>query len=435
MNDVLDIFSDKTREGKGNSKRGQKRAIQNLGQRNTCALYLRSDPLLWARYLKKAEGDHVVARQEILAMLASHVKTVNNILAKTSFETADGTIAYRGLLLAIARTRIMTNDDCLDPTPSPYCTDNVNADDFLRIVSGENHDRFCLAYAFTYRDFLRGVIRLAWIASAGSQGGGGVCDKHRRQHSNNFKGNVASLNAGIISTVNYGRDLSPRLSHLNFAHQIGHSLGSKHDTDSTCVPSGTSRPDTDQGNYIMFGGALSGDRSNNEKFSACSRDSIARALDSVLHTPGRNYLIENGHFCGNNIVEDGEDCDCGFADDCRESCCVPRDPGSGTISVLCKLKSGKECSPSQGTCCDETCQYVTEGDNKVCSPDNDCKKALYCSGSSAVVPRRTNQTALSVGISILFVKVVNAKRLCVRQLVGNNASLRNQTVAPTTCVY
>ena len=389
LNDVLslDAFIDKTRKWKENSKRRPKRAI-SLGQKNTCALYLRSDPLFWARYLQKAGGDHVVARQEILATFASHVQAVNNILAKTVFQTYGVSIGYSGLQLAIARTRIMTNDDCLGPTPSPYCTQTLDADAFLNLFSAENHDLFCLAYAFTYRDFARGDLGQAWIASTEESRGGGICDKHTRY---NFNGtvSVASLNTGIISTVNYGKELSPRVSHLNFAHQIGHSLGSQHDNTGICAPFGTSSPDADDGNYIMFDGVTSGDRSNNEKFSACSQDNITRVLDSVLRN--KNCLIKNGPFCGNSIVEEGEDCDCGFTDDCGESCCTPRDPGSDTISGMCKHKVGKECSPSQGPCCSETCHYVNESQSKVCSLDNDCKMASYCSGSSAVCPVATNR--------------------------------------------
>ena len=27
--------------------------------------------------------------------------------------------------------------------------------------------------------------------------------------------------------------------------------------------------------------------------------------------------------CGNEVVEDGEECDCGWEEDCKEPCCFP----------------------------------------------------------------------------------------------------------------
>lgn len=56
------------------------------------------------------------------------------------------------------------------------------------------------------------------------------------------------------------------------------------------------------------------------------------------------------------IVEENEDCDCGFYYDCIENdmCCIPRDSkGPG-----CKVKLNEfQCHPSQGLCCSESCQF------------------------------------------------------------------------------
>ena len=64
---------------------------------------------------------------------------------------------------------------------------------------------------------------------------------------------------------------------------MGHNFGAKHDDDHKdepygCLPS----VDDPRGNFIMFASATSGDKENNNKFSACSSDSIARLLDRVL---------------------------------------------------------------------------------------------------------------------------------------------------------
>ena len=53
------------------------------------------------------------------------------------------------------------------------------------------------------------------------------------------------------------------------------------------------------------------------------------------------YVDPEGAVCGNMVVEEGEECDCGYIEDesCkRDKCCIGRNETSG-----CKRKPGKEC--------------------------------------------------------------------------------------------
>lgn len=67
-------------------------------------------------------------------------------------------------------------------------------------------------------------------------------------------------------------------------------------------------------------------------------------------------------FCGNKIVEAGEECDCGYDDnECNDPCCYPRiisvrDRSENRSAGGCKRRADTECSPSQGPCCNNKCK-------------------------------------------------------------------------------
>ena len=68
-----------------------------------------------------------------------------------------------------------------------------------------------------------------------------------------------------------------------------------------------------------------------------------QVLDAVMNEKyGKaNCFVEReSAFCGNNIVEVGEQCDCGYQADCVDSCCY----GRGSASQ-CRLKEtdGVQC--------------------------------------------------------------------------------------------
>ena len=53
----------------------------------------------------------------------------------------------------------------------------------------------------------------------------------------------------------------------------------------------------------------------------------------------KNCFVEReAAFCGNNIVEEGEECDCGYAEDCEENCCYGR-----THPQQCQRRANAQC--------------------------------------------------------------------------------------------
>nr|Q0NZX9.1 RecName: Full=Zinc metalloproteinase-disintegrin-like bothrojarin-2; AltName: Full=Snake venom metalloproteinase; Short=SVMP [Bothrops jararaca] len=77
--------------------------------------------------------------------------------------------------------------------------------------------------------------------------------------------------------------------------------------------------------------------------------------------------------CGNELLEKGEECDCGSPRNCRDPCCD---------AATCKLHSWVECE--SGECCDQ-CRFIKAGN--VCRPQrSECDIAESCTGQSAQCP-------------------------------------------------
>ena len=51
---------------------------------------------------------------------------------------------------------------------------------------------------------------------------GGICER-RKVYSD---GTAKSLNTGIVTFTNYGSMVPSRVSHITFAHEMGHNFGS-----------------------------------------------------------------------------------------------------------------------------------------------------------------------------------------------------------------
>lgn len=154
---------------------------------------------------------------------------------------------------------------------------------------------------------------------------GGICEKSKLYSD----GKKKSLNTGIITVQNYASHVPPKVSHITFAHEVGHNFGSpvsaafmhgekefmmpvlfvpfflllifdflflprcQHDSGSECTPGESKSQDKkEKGNYIMYARATSGDKLNNNKFSLCSIRNISQVLEKK-----RNNCFVGTFYC------------------------------------------------------------------------------------------------------------------------------------------
>ncbi len=398
-----------------------KRSIQN---RRTCSLYLQSDTFLWDRLTKPPTENGLYysadrARNKLIATFATHVNRLNRIFEDTVFQSYDGTHSYSGITFIVHRIGINETDrDCpngLATENNAFCNPDLDKSSLLDLWSSKNHNDFCLAYLFTYKDFDHGHTGLSWQASSGRHSGG-VCEPYREYINENGR-KYQSQNTGVLSLSRYGSQVSTKMSTLAFAREVGYSFGSPSDSGDLCVPEQANSNDN-YGNFLMFGGTNTGDLPNNNKFSPCSKDKITGVLDAVLNSRNgkRNCFTDRvAGFCGNMIVEEGEECDCGFDIDCKEACCYGRGSSEGTG---CTIKPWAQCSPSQGPCCSHDCRLSMKWDNVECSVETDCLYNSFCDDSQgAACPEQESKLdlySLCNGDSQVCMKGECSASLCVR---------------------
>ncbi|CAF4814165.1 unnamed protein product [Pieris macdunnoughi] len=322
-------------------------------RKTTCLVYLQADHMFYQRY---------GSEEACIEVMTRHVQKVNAIYKVTDFNQ-DG--KPDNITFMIKRIKVHTLDALKDP--AYRFPNNYGVEKYLELFSEEDYDAFCLAYMFTYRDFEMGTLGLAWTGDL--KNAGGVCEKN-----GHYRGSMKSLNTGIVTLLNYGKHVPPAVSHVTLAHEIGHNFGSPHDPE-VCTPFG------EDGNYIMFARATSGDRKNNNKFSPCSLRAIDPVLNNKARSPKGCFTEPQPAICGNGVVEEGEECDCGWASECTDVCCRPQ--AVRPHYKPCTLTEHSVCSPSQGPCCTSSCT-LKFGDK--CRSDNGCRDAAHCDGKRPVCP-------------------------------------------------
>lgn len=182
-----------------------------------------------------------------------------------------------------------------------------------------------------------------------------------------YAGVVGMAFVGTVCSPSYDTSISafsvgatPQSHATIFAHELGHVLGMNHDNNR--CPS----------NYIMFSS------DNNAKtFSSCSANDfealILKGQGTCLQNPPDPNQVLSIPVCGNYIVEQGEECDCGSSQECKNPCCN---------AATCRLTSGSQCA--QGLCCDN-CKFKVGG-TPCRAQSNQCDLPEYCNGSYALCP-------------------------------------------------
>lgn len=184
--------------------------------------------------------------------------------------------------------------------------------------------------------------------------------------------------AGVSAMCNYpqsgginmanNQQLDP-LSGAILAHELGHNFGMSHDSQGNACP---------QTGFIM--NAAANTRQPPSRFSACSLTYYAAFMatnpDCLDNAPTQQWGDPE---CGNNFVEEGEQCDCGRSD-CRNStdpCC------DGTT---CRLHDWAHCSTRDG-CCSPVCEIYSAGARITCRPAAGvCDIPEVCPGGTSKCP-------------------------------------------------
>ena len=217
------------------------------------------------------------------------------------------------------------------------------------------------------------AVGLAWLGQAcvheaiesPAQGGGG---------------NETTTGANIIAKTSTEWQV--------ISHETGHTFGAVHDcTSQSCADSNTvnsqqccplNAQTCDAGErYIMNPFTTQGIT----KFSPCSIGNICSAMgrssvNTTCFSANKGVVTITGHQCGNGIVEDGEDCDCGGDEGCGDDPCCD--------AKTCKFKNGAVCDDANEDCCHD-CKFATAAE--VCRPSTGpCDPQETCTGRDAVCP-------------------------------------------------
>ncbi|OJD31849.1 adam protease adm-b [Diplodia corticola] len=314
------------------------------------------------------------------------------------------------------------------PSSTPWnqdCSDSVTIQDRLNLFSewrGARQDTNSHWTLLTNCPTGQ-AVGLAWLGQACVQGS---------MSENSTSGSETVAGANVVARTPTEWQV--------IAHETGHTFGAVHDcTSSTCSDSSTvssqqccplSSSTCDAGEqFIMNPSTAQGIT----KFSACSIGNICSAMGrnsvkSTCLTNNKGVTTISGQQCGNGIVEEGEDCDCGGTDGCGDNpCCNP---------TTCKFQNSAVCDDSNEDCCKD-CQFASS--STVCRDSTgDCDPEEKCTGDSPYCPADTHSddgTGCGDGLKCASGQCTSRNQQC-QSALGAYTQGSNDTYAcdSNTCV-
>ncbi|XP_064473822.1 ADAM 17-like protease [Ornithodoros turicata] len=326
-----------------------------------CSLLLVADH----RFYENMGGRNLKSTINFLITL---IDRVNKIFLDTEWKDSDRQPGFRGMGFVIQEVMVHTEATPVLRNEVHYNMANMpwNVRDLLEVFSRSlNHRWFCLAHLFTDQKFEGGILGLAYVGSPRRNSVGGICSPGYVKN-----GYTLYLNSGLSTSRNhYGQRVITREADLVTAHEFGHNWGSEHDPDLL-----ECSPDSQRGgSYLMYTYSVNGYDPNNKKFSPCSVRSIRAVL---LAKASKCFSKPEESFCGNSLVEEGEQCDAGLiGSEDSDPCCDEE----------CRLKPNAKCSDRNSPCC-RSCDYSPTGVMCREAQPNACKNEAHCTGASAECP-------------------------------------------------
>lgn len=325
----------------------------------------------------------------------------------------------------------MTDSACpaTAPTSAPWnsaCSSNFSMDDDLSTFSqwrGERGNDNVALWTLLTGCSAGAEVGVAWL--------GMLC-----QYKSQSQGSQTVTGANVVSATQDEWKV--------LAHEIGHGFGAYHDctsqtcpTTQVCCPLSSTTCDANQ-QYIMNPTTM--DATN--RFSPCTIGNICsgfanKQVSQSCLTSNKNVTLITAGECGNGIVEDGEECDCGGTAGCgTDSCCNP---------TTCKFTTGAVCDDSNDACC-KGCQYAPSTQICRASVDATCDPAEHCTGNSSACPAdvtTADGTSCGSGLQCAGGTCTSRDLQCQQAINGSTGacddsscmlSCSSSTLGPNTCL-